>query len=221
MGNNKKADVLEDAMQDALNSVERIERESSGENETQVEVQEDGAAPGDLTEPELVTQAAPPPEPQAELSAVKDQLLRLAADFDNFRKRTRREREEMQRFGAERLLRELLPIVDNMERALAHSEGESSPVVEGIKMVAKQFVATLGGHGVHSFLSVGQPFDPERHEALGQAPAEEGCPPGSILHEMEKGYMMHDRLLRPAKVVVAGVPVQDVDTDEEAEVNAT
>ena len=116
--------------------------------------------------------------------------------------------EEARRFGAEKVLYDLLAVVDNLERALTHAEGDTSPMVEGVRMVTKQFLDVLAQHGVQGFDSLGQPFDPERHEAMGQAPAGDRAP-GTILEEMLKGYFLHDRLLRPAQVIVAAAPAQE------------
>lgn len=150
--------------------------------------------------------------PEAELRAaeereasLKDQLLRLAADFDNFRKRTEREREENKRFAAEGLLSDLLPVVDNLERALAHAGEDDDPVVAGVRMVSRQFVDVLATNGVKPFDSHHCPFDPKLHEAVGQMPTADQ-PPGTVVQELQKGYLLHDRLHRPARVIVATAP---------------
>jgi molecular chaperone GrpE len=142
---------------------------------------------------------------QEEIAALRDQLLRLAADFDNYRKRATREQQDIRDYGTSQLLQDILPVLDNLDRALAHSEGDTSPVVKGVRLVAKQFADTLTRYGVQSFASVGVPFDPERHEAVAQM-AVEGKKAGTILEEMQKGYMLRERLLRPAQVVVASAP---------------
>ncbi len=152
--------------------------------------------------PEQGEQAAP--TPAEELASVKDQLLRLAADFDNYRKRARREKEEFQKIATERLLRDILPVGDNLDRALSHAPA-NDPVATGVRMVSKQLLDVLASYGVRPFDSLGKAFDPEQHEALSQAPAGD-AQPGSVLEEIERGYMLHDRLLRPAKVVVAVAP---------------
>jgi molecular chaperone GrpE len=136
-----------------------------------------------------------------EIAGLKDQLLRLAADFDNFRKRVRKEQEEVRKYGNETLLQDVLPVLDNLERALAHADNDKSPVLQGVRMVAKQLVDALGRYGVQTFATVGKAFDPEKHEAVSQQPSEEK--PGTIVSELQKGYVLHDRLLRPARVVVA------------------
>jgi molecular chaperone GrpE len=138
-----------------------------------------------------------------ENAELKEQLLRLAADLENFRKRARREQDDVRRFGIERLLGELLPVVDNLDRALEHATDTGNPVIEGVRMVARQFTDVLVAQGVVSFDSRGCTFDPAKHEAVSEAPGG-GTAPGTILQELQRGYMIHTRLLRPARVVVAG-----------------
>lgn len=167
-------------------------------------------APKNGTEtPTPQPQTAAAAQPQAaetqaqETTSLRNQLLRMAADFDNFRKRTRQEQDDMRRYGISRLLGDLLPVIDNLERALAHCDDNSQdPVVQGVRMVAKQWHDVLANYGVRMFQSEGQPFDPERHEAVGQQTSKEHAP-GTVLNEMQSGYMLHERLLRPARVVVA------------------
>ena len=189
-------------MADALESVERIERETTSEEDDVAVEMDDGAqALEDVPEPRTDATAKAASDTGEDPGPIKDQLLRLAADFENFRKRARKEKIEQQKFAAEGVLREMLPILDNLERALAHAQSED-PIVQGVAMVVKQFADALSAQGVRAFESAGQPFNPELHEAMGQAPAGE-APPGSVLQQLEKGYMIHDRLLRPAKVLVA------------------
>ncbi len=142
---------------------------------------------------------------QQEIDTLRDQLLRLAADFDNYRKRANREQQEVREYGTTNVLNEILPVLDNLDRALAHSEGDKSPVVAGVRLVVKQFHDVLSRFGVQPFASVGVPFDPERHEAVAQLPTSEHKP-GTIVEELQKGYLLRDRLLRPARVVVATAP---------------
>ncbi len=141
---------------------------------------------------------------QAEVARLKDQLLRTLADFDNFRKRTRREMSDAERVARDDLLRELLPVFDNLERASLHA-GSSTDVqslVDGIGMVMRQFLDTLAKLGVERVATVGQPFDPAVHEAVQQIESAD-IPAGSIAQELLAGYHVGDRLIRPAMVVVA------------------
>jgi len=136
------------------------------------------------------------------LKETHERLLRTAAEFDNYRKRAAKEKEDVQRFGIERLLKDFLPVMDNLERALDHAEQhEPRQVVEGVKLVQKLFETTLAKHGVVGFSAVGKPFDPGVHEALMQQESDE--PPGTVVSEMARGYKLNDRLVRPAAVVVA------------------
>lgn len=133
-----------------------------------------------------------------------DRYVRQLAEAENFKKRIARERDEAIRFANEALLRDLLPMIDNLERAIAHaSEGENGkPLVEGVEMVLKGFLDVLGKFGVSQIPAIGQPFDPSKHEAVAQV-ASDVHEPNAVVEELHKGYMFHDRLLRPALVSVA------------------
>ena len=143
-------------------------------------------------------------EMQAEINRVRDQLLRTAADFDNFRKRTRRELDDAHKRGKEELLRELLPVFDNLERAVVHAEqaSDAKAVADGVGMVLKQFQDTLGKVGIKRIAAVGSAFDPSLHEAIQQIETSDH-PAGTIVAEVQPGYAMGDRLVRPSMVVVA------------------
>ena len=136
------------------------------------------------------------------LKETHDRLLRTAAEFDNFKKRAVKEKEDVQRFGIERLLKDFLPVMDNLERALDHAEQhDSRQVIEGVRLVQKLFESTLAKHGVVGFSALGKPFDPSLHEALMQQESDE--PAGTVVSEMAKGYKLNERLVRPAAVVVS------------------
>lgn len=152
--------------------------------------------------------AAPPEDPleaaRAEAQKNRDQLLRVAADFDNYKKRARRELGDAVKVGREDLLRDLLPVFDNFERASAHA-GTATDVkalAEGISMVQRQFVDVLGKLGVERVASTGEPFDPAVHEAVQHLETDEFAP-GVVAAELQAGYRMGGRVLRPALVVVA------------------
>jgi len=167
------------------------------------------------TEPEGTDPASAEasPEPDAlelarqEAARFKDQLLRTAADFDNFRKRARREQSDAEKKGREDVLKDLLPVFDNLERAIVHAEKATDvqSVAEGIKMVIRQFTDTLAKLGVERIEAVGQPFDPSLHEAIQQLETSDFAP-GTIAAEIQGGYRAQDRLIRPAMVVVAKAP---------------
>jgi molecular chaperone GrpE len=132
-----------------------------------------------------------------------DRFVRERADLENFRKRTNREKEELLNYGNKSLIEEILPIVDNLERALAHAteEGQSA-VVEGIRMTHVMLVSALKKFGVTPLESVGSAFDPAFHQAMAQVPTDEH-PPNTVVEEFQKGYLLKERLLRPAMVTVA------------------
>jgi len=133
-----------------------------------------------------------------------DRLLRQMAELDNFKKRTARERDEAIRFANEAVIKDLLPVVDNLERAVAHASGGDNgrPLVEGVEMVLRQFLDVLTKHGAAPILAIGQPFDPAKHEAMAQVERDDH-EPNSVVEELQKGYTFRDRLLRPALVSVA------------------
>jgi molecular chaperone GrpE len=137
----------------------------------------------------------------------RDRYLRAAAEFDNARKRAAREREEYTRYANESLLRELLPVLDNFDRALQAARGEpaAAAVTAGVELTQRELLRVLEKFGVTPFPSVGQPFDPERHEAIARVPAQ-GQPEGTVVDETARGYLLNGRVLRPAMVTVASSP---------------
>jgi molecular chaperone GrpE len=141
-------------------------------------------------------------ETQERLKEEHERLLRLGAEFDNFKKRAAREKEDVKKFGSESLLKDFLPVADNLERALDHAEQhDPKQVIEGVRLVQKMLDNALAKHGVVGFSARGTPFDPNVHEALMQQESDD--PPGTVVSEMARGYKMHERLIRPAAVVVA------------------
>jgi len=141
-----------------------------------------------------------------------DRLLRTAAEFDNYKKRSKRDVVDSTRRAEDRVVLDFLPIIDNLERALAHALEEDG-LVDGVKMVHKQFLTTLEKYDIHPFDSVGQTFDPERHEAIQQMPSDQAA--GDICNELQRGYIRGDRLVRPAMVVVSSGPLKDDPTPEQ------
>jgi molecular chaperone GrpE len=146
---------------------------------------------------------------QEDLGQAKDRYMRLLAEFENFKKRSEREQKTALQFANERLMKELLPVLDHLDQALFVAEGvgeqDGHPlfkVVEGVGMVSKQFKDTLARFGLKSFSALGQPFDPQTQEALGEREADD-VGAGTVVEEYQKGYMLHERLVRPARVIVA------------------
>jgi molecular chaperone GrpE len=174
-------------------------------------VSEENPSSSELPPPELLTDEAPaaaeldPLEAaKAESAKLRDQLLRTAADYDNFRKRSRRELADMEKRAREDLIKELLPVFDNLERATAHAETATDvkALADGIGLVKRQFVDALTKIGIERIQAQGKPFDPAFHEAVQQFETDEH-PPGTVIHEVQPGYTQGEKLVRPAIVVVA------------------
>ncbi len=147
-----------------------------------------------------------------------DRFVRLNADFDNFRKRAAREREDGMRNAQERLLGKLLPVVDNFDMAMAAGAAQNATVdtlKSGVQMIQSQLKAVLAESGVEEIDAVGKPFDPNLHEALSQMDSAD-APEGTVLQQLRKGYKMRDRLLRPASVIVAKKPAAATAADSSA-----
>jgi molecular chaperone GrpE len=143
---------------------------------------------------------------EAESKENWDRFLRERADMENLRKRTNREKEELLNYGTKSLLEEILPVVDNLERALEHANEESlSALVEGVRMTHSILISALKKFGATPIESTGAVFDPAFHQAMSQTPTDE-FPPNTIVTEFQKGYMIKDRLLRPAMVSVSVAP---------------
>jgi molecular chaperone GrpE len=136
-----------------------------------------------------------------------DRLLRLAAETENFKKRQEKERTDLLQFANEKLIKELLPVVDNLERAIEHGRQGDAPaaLLEGLELVHQGFLKALGQFGVSPIECLGQPFDPNFHNAVMQETTQE-APDRTVVKELQKGYLMHQRLLRPAMVAVAHNP---------------
>lgn len=142
----------------------------------------------------------------AELEATKDRLLRLHADFENFRRRAARERLEVEQYGHQNLVKELLTAVDNLERAIEHARrsggGDLDSLLQGVELVRKDLATALGKHGVVAIEALGKSFDPARHEAMAQVTSD-SLAANTVVEELQKGYLLRDRLLRPARVIVS------------------
>jgi molecular chaperone GrpE len=206
-----QTDIPADAVEEALRSVERVTHRHD-DAAAEVAIETDAGDPDDAgASPELASLRA-----QLELSQAKgrelleklkeehEKLLRTAADLENYKKRAAKEREEMQRFGNEKLLKDVLPVVDNLDRALAAASADDA-LTAGVKLVRASFESALAKHAVKSFSALGAPFDPARHEALLQVPTAES-PPGTVVLEHARGFTLSERLLRPALVGVAVAP---------------
>jgi molecular chaperone GrpE len=194
---------------------------TSADNGKGVHRLEDPSAPAEDPAAELESLRA-----QLELSQAKgremmerirdthERMLRAVADLENYKKRANKEKEEVQKFGNEGLLREFVPVMDNLDRALEHAKSNSDfdSLLAGLAMTRKQFEDALARHGVRSFSAVGQPFDPHLHEAMQHVETTE-VPPHHVVSEMVRGYTLNERLVRPALVSVAQPPKDAVAVD--------
>jgi molecular chaperone GrpE len=185
-------------------------------------------------------QAAPEPEPAAEPASpagespldetlaaltaerdeLKDRVLRLAAETDNFKKRLERDKAEFLRRANEGIVKDLLPVLDNLERALGHSEepGNQGSLAQGVSLTSQELLKVLERHGLEKIEALGQPFNPEFHEAMMQQ-EDPASDENTVLMELQKGYVFQGRLLRPAMVVVSKKPAPS--DDEGAEIKIT
>ena len=181
----------------------------SEEHLQQDEAQHESQVPGTEEEPSQ----APDAEASSDAAVEDDRLLRLAADFENYKKRAARERQEYVALANERLIAELLPILDDLERALSAAEQhEEAQLEEGVELVHRSLAGLLERHGVQPISTEGT-FDPHVHEALLSQPSE--AEEGSVIDVVQKGYKLGDRVVRPARVVVAAAAAEET-TDGDA-----
>jgi len=134
-----------------------------------------------------------------------DRFLRASAELDNFRKRTARLRHDSREEALRDVLLQVAPLLDNMRRALAQEEADAEALKQGIQLIHNQFQDILRGYGLEEIEAVGKPFDPSFHEAMMEVPTDEH-PPGTVVQEMEKGYALRDKVIRPSRVLVSKAP---------------
>jgi len=139
-----------------------------------------------------------------ELKALNDKYLRQAAEFDNYKRLAQRDQREQIKFGNEQLLKELLPTVDNLERAIkaAKTDRSNDSLIQGVDLTLKQLLSVLGRYGVQAVETVGKPFDPSAHQAVASVPSDT-VPAQHVVEEFQRGYRLHDRILRAAMVTVS------------------
>ena len=169
----------------------------------ETEEQSEHTAPAEVTPAEVE-------ELRRQVADKQDRLLRALAEVDNVKRRTQREREDYVRYANEGLVRDLLPIVDNFDRALeaARATREAAKVVEGVSLIQRELLKVLERVGVTRYSAVGERFDPNRHEATGRV-VSANQPPDTVVAELGAGYMLNGRVLRPAQVLVAAAPDED------------
>ncbi|NOK35793.1 nucleotide exchange factor GrpE [Corallococcus exercitus] len=231
-----QTDIGQDVIDEAVRSVERRMDEDADSAGTEVELDVSApAAEADASTPEVTPPTEDAAALRQEVESLRAQLdfsqtkaretlerlkeaherakdfqdraIRSAADLENYRKRAQKEKEDVQKFGVEKLLKDLLPVVDNLDRALdaAGKSPDFDSFQKGVAMTRKSFEDSLGRHGVKGFSAKGQPFDPRLHEAIQQVETAE-VPAGHVVYEVTRGFYLNDRLVRPAMVVVARAP---------------
>ncbi len=238
------ASAISEALQDADSAMGKRRKSRDGDSDsTETEIQKalKGAGakrPQNRSQPSTPPSPPPPPESPMGLAEVPgetvqneratisengyyERYLRLMADFENYKKRVVREKREFSRFASEDIILSLLPLMDNFERAITHCKdsgdsGEINVLLDGVVMIQRQMVDVLKKSGVRSFESLGKPFDPTKHQAM-QTVESKDVEPNTVIDEFQKGYFLHDRLIRPAMVVVSQKPkiVQEAPEEEE------
>jgi molecular chaperone GrpE len=147
---------------------------------------------------------------RADLEDASDRVLRAQAELDNYRKRARREMEDERRYATLPLLRDLLPVLDNIQRAIAAAEKSPNggSLLDGVKMIAQTLLSALARHDCTQIEALHQPFDPAFHQAISQQPSDD-YPPNTVVLVAQDGYMLHDRVVRPAQVIVSTAMTAD------------
>ena len=153
---------------------------------------------------------------QAEMQQAVDRELRCRAELENYRKRAAREMAEQRRYANLPLMRDLLPVMDNLHRAIEAAEKthDTASLLEGVKMVGQQFGSVLDKHHCTQIAALDEPFDPHLHEAVSQQPSDEH-PANTVLVETQTGFQLHDRVVRPSQVVVSALPPKDAPSEDE------
>ncbi len=154
-------------------------------------------------------------EKEKEIKEHHDRLLRLAADFENYKKRAAKDKEEWTKFANEDLIKAILPFIDNLERAVSHAEkvSDTGVLIEGVRLTIQQLLQALSKFGLSPFESAGKPFDPTVHEAMLVVETDQHQP-NQVVEEFQKGYLFNNRLLRPATVSVSKAPEKEARTSE-------
>ena len=187
--------------QESPETLENPEEPEPPESSEKPETPETSESPEKPETPETSENQEKPAEPNW-----KDQYARMLADFDNYRKRVARDKEELAQFAAKDILKDLLPTVDNLALALEKAENKEDPFVQGVKLAYDGFLKALADHGATPIDSVGEPFDANFHDALAQLPSPDVAE-GVVMNEVKRGWLLHGKLLRAAQVVVSsGAP---------------
>lgn len=198
-------------------TTEKQTQEPAGPESARVDISEEARAAAESAAAAATTEPAADPAMAEQLHQAReeaarnhDQYLRALAEMENVRKRMARERQDLVKFGNENLLREILPVIDNLERAVDHAREDAGAggLLQGVEMTLTQFQQALGRFGVTRIDALGKPFDPAFHEAMGQMETTE-LPAGTVAQVLQPGYQLNERLLRPTMVLVAKAPAAD------------
>lgn len=191
-----------------MNDAYRADDGSAAEAAARAEAAQEPAGPVEVTPAEV--RPSEVEELKRQLEEKQDRLLRALAEMDNMRRRMQREREEYTRYATEALIREIIPVLDNLDRALdaARSASDAAKIVEGVELIQRELLRVLERAGVRRYSSLGQRFDPTRHEATARVVSVEQAP-DTVVAEVVPGYLLHDRVLRAAQVAVAVAPDED------------
>ncbi len=164
-------------------------------------------APAESPEKVIETLRAGYEKKEEEVRQAQERFMRTLADFENYKKRAQRDQSDALKYANEKLIKELLPVIDNLERALDHSREtrDFDRMMEGVELIRKQLFSALGKFGVVPIESLNQPFDPSLHQSIGQIEVEEGsdAKENQVIGETQKGYHLNDRVLRPSLVMIA------------------
>ncbi len=194
-------DEVARALQEAERAVSAVEERHKRADEPSAE-----AAPStEQLERELAEVRDRAAKAEEESGRMREVLLRKTADFENLKRRTEREKTDYFKFALAETFRELLPVLDNFQRAMAHAEGPGDDFRAGVAMIERQLADALRKYGLIEIPALGEAFDPNVHEAVVREETD-GAAPGTVLEVLQKGYMLNDRLLRPALVKVAAAP---------------
>ena len=209
-GKKKRRTMNEEEEKKSAGEPENPENQESPEKPESPENPENPESPENPETPENPENPATPENPETPEKPAepnwKDQYARMLADFDNYRKRVARDREELAQFAAKDILKDLLPTVDNLALALEKAENKDDPFVQGVKLAYDGFLKALADHGATPIDSVGEPFDANFHDALAQLPSPDVAE-GIVMNEVKRGWLLHGKLLRAAQVVVSsGAP---------------
>jgi molecular chaperone GrpE len=214
--------IQQEMVQNKKIEVEDEKERTSQDNASTPLDPKDGA--GEAVEADLSTAALEEmlTAAKAEASESQDRMLRMAAELDNYRKRAARELDDLKKYATENLIRQLLVVVDNLERAIdsaTSGNGNEQGLVDGVALTLAEINKILEKHYVSPIQAIGEPFDPAYHQAMCQEESTDQ-PPNTVVQEFQKGYLIHDRLLRPAMVVVSKAAQNGQASDQSVNTNA-